>query len=281
MSLRSLPSKSEPPRKSAKAILWAPIAVSPPRVESRSPPPLLEAKDNFVLDARTATVREAQEVPHLLYVTPTWLHSKDQEALIFFDQEDTGTPTLLREFPRRIFMTSFVHLSAERASSLEWRPLVDEESGIHGFCFLLANADGPVVRFEAEMEGDDLEVLRVVHDSYSPLKLEAGMVAASSFLEFRPNSHLEALRKALSSIQSDKEFVYMPTSDFVATVAFHRLILRKSKGDDNGARKVWQTVKRFVSALSDLTVECTDAYNVAEFGRAKCSELALDVVRWS
>ena len=280
MSLRAAKPRAQP-CKSEKSSLWAPIAASPPRAPSRSPPLLLEEKDAFVLDLPRD--EHAQEAPHLTYITPTWIYPSDTNtALIFFDCEGSDAPVLLRDFPRRIFMRNFARLSTERADSLTWRPLVDEVNGTRGFCYLISNAGTPVVRFEAEMQGDELAVVRLVHDDYSPLKHAAGLVAASSFLEFRPKAHLEAMQKARESIKTDATFVYMPTSEFVATAAFHRLILRKTHGDDDEARRVWQRLKRFVAALSELTVECTEAYTLAECTRANCStELAVErAVRW-
>lgn len=279
MSLRCEHQRGTKPQPPAKS-LWLPIAVSPPRAPSRSPTLLLECKDGFCLDGKSV----ALEVPHLSYITPTWLYPHElQTALIFFDQDDSDDPTLLRDFPRRVFMNNFVRMNTERVDSLEWRPLIDDLAGTRGFCFLLGNNDEPVIRFEVELEGDELAVVRVVHVDYSPLKFEAGVVARSSFLEFKPKTHLDAMRSVLANIRSDDDFVYMPTSEFVACAAFHKLILKRNHLDDDSARKVWQTLKRFVASLSELTVQCTNAFNSEECRRSKCSaEFVVDsAVVWS
>jgi hypothetical protein len=129
----------------------------------------------------------------------------------------------------------------------------------------------PLARVEvASGEGDQIHRVAVVSSSHSPLAVAAGMVDASTMLEFpAPAEHLCQLQALRADLQSGTQDVgYVPTAEFCVTRGFDELWLDTSNVEDaHRSKAVWEQTSTFMKDISRHAADCIDLHADAELGR--------------
>tara|TARA_Y100000385_G_scaffold283549_1_gene339856 strand:+ start:63 stop:872 length:810 start_codon:yes stop_codon:yes gene_type:complete len=151
------------------------------------------------------------------------------------------------------------------ADSLSWTPLVSD-TGDRGWGFSL--------KLEGEPQAT-IEVLNsrivVVHNSFSPLSVEAKLVSPSTRLVFEA-SHLQELTQVVSKVLDDEEIGYLPTGEILLGRGVDRLMLRRRRGGDvehdEEAQRVWNMTKARLRSMNSVVVSGIDAQNSRELASA-------------
>ena len=263
------------------------MAISPPRSPPTltSSPPTGAANCFSRLQIDEMTLGEAAIVPEsgptpLCSAVHTWGVSEEEmhsAAYVFFEeakddvvawQASGGKPRISKGavLPQPVF-----------ADALRWSPLLSE-TGERGFAFSLLLEGEP----QATIEVIESRIV-VVHGSFSPLSVEAGLVSTSTRLVFE-GSHQEELQRVVDSILKDDELGYLPTGEVLAGRGLDKLVLRRRGGDgcqDDEAQKAWNLTKTRLKQMNSAVIAGIDAQNGRELAAAGVSakEFALPNLR--
>lgn len=153
------------------------------------------------------------------------------------------------------------------ADVLRWSPLLSE-TGERGFAFSLLLEGEP----QTTIEVIESQIV-VVHNSFSPLSVEANLVSASTRLVFDGN-HQEELQRVVDSVLKDEELGYLPTGEILVGRGLDRLVLRRRGGEgcqDDEAQRAWNVTKTRLRNMNAAVIAGIDAQNKRELRAAGVS----------
>jgi hypothetical protein len=112
----------------------------------------------------------------------------------------------------------------------------------------------------------------IVHQTYSPLALEAGLIDPATRLVFE-RLHPRQLSGLMDDMTLDDDLVYLPTSEIMLGRALERIPVRNCKGSE--ARRVWIETKAFLRSMQSDVIRGVQRQNSTEFCRVsvKSSEM--------
>jgi hypothetical protein len=148
--------------------------------------------------------------------------------------------------------------------SIEWKPMLTN-AGEEGHSYCLFHEGEHVASIEVTAPR-----VIIVHSTYSPTALEAGLVDPATRLAF-DRSHPEQLDGLLDDVLMDDDMVYLPVSEVLLGKALDRIPLRVSAKDHpsaSEARRVWLETRSFLRCMQRSVVMGIKNQNRLEFERA-------------
>ena len=243
---------------------WSPMAVSPPRSPSSSPPVLAtgsiyERLSDLSLApaAITAGVSTPEAVRNLVHVHGVPLEEFASCCLVYF--EDAGETVLASPtrkslgavLPRLVF-----------ADSVTWIPIVSPE-GTQGHAFKLQLEGETQTTFE--IIGNRVVVLQ---PEFSALAVEAGTASPSTRLIFE-STYANDLAAVIANVREDEELGYLPNSDLLVGRQLDRIPLRGwGDASDGEARAVWKQTRTRLRSTNSLVCEGISIQNRRELSAA-------------
>jgi hypothetical protein len=154
------------------------------------------------------------------------------------------------------------------ADSITWIPIMTN-TGAEGHGFILWN-DGTQ---QAMIEATGNEIV-VVHSTYSPMAVEAGLVAASTRLCFGPE-HVKQLTELIDEVRLDDDLVFLPATELLSGRALQKIPLRVDANvpDEiaDEARRIWMQTKSFLRSMNVPVLSGISNHNRIELHNASVS----------
>jgi hypothetical protein len=242
------------------------LSVSPPtsgRLDPSNPlddlSPMDEDGDEMLLGEPFSKLKALESAVH------TFAYSMDEMAscaYMYFERPNTSvTVSTGKDGPRlnrEPVLPRMVNIDA-----LYWKPMLTNQ-GEEGHSYGLVH-DGEHV---ASIEVTAARVV-VVHQTYSPAALEAGLVDPATRLVF-DRSHPQQLAGLVDDVMLDSDMLYLPVGELLLGRAFERIPLRvdaKEHPLSRDARRVWMETRTFLRSMQHDVIRGIRNHNSLEFAR--------------
>eukprot|EP00966_Prymnesium_polylepis_P211397 4895610-Prymnesium_polylepis.1 len=158
--------------------------------------------------------------------------------------------------------------------TIVWKPMITN-AGEEGHSYALAHEGEHVASIEVTASR-----VVVVHSTYNPAALEAGLVDPATRLVFE-RSHPKQLNELLDDVVMDDNIIYLPVSEVLLGKALDRIPLRVSSKDhprSADARKIWMETRHFLRSMQSSVIRGIRNHNSLEFERAGVTETEINDV---
>jgi hypothetical protein len=148
-----------------------------------------------------------------------------------------------------------------------WKPMITN-AGEEGHSYALAYGGEHVASIEVTASR-----VIIVHCTYSPSVLDAGLVDPATRLVFE-RSHPQQLQGLMDDVLVDPDMIYLPVSEVLLGKALDRIPLRVAANDHpraTEARKVWMHTRDFLRSMQSSVIRGITNHNKLEFERAGVS----------
>lgn len=148
--------------------------------------------------------------------------------------------------------------------TIVWKPMITN-AGEEGHSYALIYEKEHVASIEVTASR-----VVIVHNTYSPSALEAGLVDPATRLVFERN-HPQQLEALLDDVAVDDDMIYLPVAEVLLGKALDKTPLRMTAKDHpcaTDARKVWLDTRAFLRSMQSSVIRGVINHNKTEFERA-------------
>jgi hypothetical protein len=191
-----------------------------------------------------------------------------ESAYVFFERQKA--PVVVSSGPRGTrWNRQPVLPRVVNTDALHWNPMYTN-GGEEGHAFTLFHQREKV----ATIEVTNSRVV-VVHATYSPAALDAGLIHPSTRLVFE-RTHPQQLADLLDEVAGDDDQLYLPVGEILLGKSLDRVplrVLNKEHHSSTEARRVWLETRSFLRSMQRHVVRGIESQNQSEFLRVGATEI--------